>query len=404
MAKNKFQGKEENHDIYSDFNGEHEGMIRHTLGSTKKDSKKSVTTLVLLAAPAAAILAVAVTALLSLTSVASIKSVLRSVTTNSASVEVKTDLAYSEFSYPLEYRFYQVEGFNYMTNSRGENMYPTIEEDPRPASEKYVLGNAVASGAIETADVRLNVTGLDSGTPYLLLLYESGAENLEDALDAELVVTTEGEKIDKPVATASLSPSATPSPSATASPSPTPTMTPTPTPTPTPSPSPSPSPTQTPKPTRRPTAVPTDDTYPPITDELPELPGISMSIASGGLNIEQTMDYQFVSVVANISFGGLKLSSIGSASLTSGSVKIFYDGAVAGDAVIGSATDANGDGYVDSITVFFARSSTSLEDPGYITPGTHTLSASITYVNDYYGTVSPSGSVSFTMPENAWEG
>lgn len=254
MAK----GSQEFHEGYLEFNKALEPMKSHRISTP---GRKAASLLPL----ASAVAAVAAAGLILLTVMAEFSLRTLRVTEKTADIRVRTSLVSSQYSYPLEYRLYELSGVNYMTDSKGNVIQPHPEKDPRPATEKYEIEAVVGTGTVIKARQDLSFADLKGGTTYLVALYEnSGAEDLKDILGTELMFITPGpageaeapETAATPVPTPASEPTPTPSPTPTPTPVPTPAPTPTPTPAPTPKPKPYyPHPTPTPTPTPMPPPV-----------------------------------------------------------------------------------------------------------------------------------------------------
>ena len=158
----KFDGKEEYHDIYPEFNDIRERMIVHK-------ERKGASGLLALAALLSTLLAV-----VALTRVGVIRPELMKVTETSASVDVMTDFTDSDLSYPLPYALYPYDGVESPVSPFGTLLLSD--------AQVKALGPAVQTGALNQPEEHLHFLALDNATDYLLLFYsrdESGSETLQ---------------------------------------------------------------------------------------------------------------------------------------------------------------------------------------------------------------------------------
>ncbi len=223
----KYAGKEELHDIYPEFNSEHEGMISH-----KERSGASGTSLLSMSPFMASAATAAVLMLMVLTRVAFIRPALLAVTATSAQVEVRTDLKESDVSYPLIYWL-----LAYPCDAQEKPVTPGGRL--RLSNEEVqALGEPVLEGEILYEKERLLFENLDNRSDYLLLFMvpdEAGALTpRKEALHVVMVragstQVTQGEPVKGPTVV-TIAPTITPTPTPTITPTPTATATPEPTP------------------------------------------------------------------------------------------------------------------------------------------------------------------------------
>ena len=262
----KYAGKEEYHNIYPEFNGASEKLIRH-----QERSGANLFSTVGLNNLAAALLSVL--ALLGFTSLirmgkpAVIRPALQTTTATSAKVEVLSDLSDSDIDYPLIYALvpYTLPYTNEDLPVDRETGELLLTEE-----ETAALPPPVLQGEVAQAEELLLFEGLTNRHPYLLLLYsrDEKAEDLTLRKEALFFHLKGGGAEPEKAPDTPPGPTISPTPTATPTPTPTPTGSPTPTPTATATGSPTPTPTATatatatatPTPTPTATPTPTPDT------------------------------------------------------------------------------------------------------------------------------------------------
>ena len=142
---------------YPEFNGTDEGMIQHKERSGAKAAALIPTTTFVASATAAMLLL-----LLALARIALVRPALLTVTTNSAQVEVRTDLEGSEDAYPLVYLLVPYEPGQRDPVTPGGRLRLSEQE-------VEALGDPVLQGEIYTRVEQLLFQGLDNRFDYLLL-------------------------------------------------------------------------------------------------------------------------------------------------------------------------------------------------------------------------------------------
>ena len=157
---------------YPEFNGTDEGMIQHKERSGAKAAALIPTTTFVASATAAMLLL-----LLALARIALVRPALLTVTTNSAQVEVRTDLEGSEDAYPLVYLLVPYEPGQRDPVTPGGRLRLSEQE-------VEALGDPVLQGEIYTRVEQLLFQGLDNRFDYLLL-FCSEDENGELVLRRE---------------------------------------------------------------------------------------------------------------------------------------------------------------------------------------------------------------------------
>lgn len=157
---------------YPEFNGTDEGMIQHKERSGAKAAALIPTTTFVASATAAMLLL-----LLALARIALVRPALLTVTTNSAQVEVRTDLEGSEDAYPLVYLLVPYEPGQRDPVTPGGRLRLSEQE-------VEALGDPVLQGEIYTRVEQLLFQGLDNRFDYLLLFCSEG-ENGELVLRRE---------------------------------------------------------------------------------------------------------------------------------------------------------------------------------------------------------------------------
>ena len=150
-------GKEEYHDIYPEFNSEHEGTIVH---KERSGASRSAASALLATVVAVAFLATVLN--LNVLRRAVIRPMLLSVTETSAEVNVFSRLEDSDVSYPILYELYPY----------------TADESPVSSSGKLLLTDQDLSGSDTAPSLTGEITdpretlvfeNLESGRPYLLV-------------------------------------------------------------------------------------------------------------------------------------------------------------------------------------------------------------------------------------------
>ena len=157
---------------YPEFNGTDEGMIQHKERSGAKAAALIPTTTFVASATAAMLLL-----LLALARIALVRPALLTVTTNSAQVEVRTDLEGSEDAYPLVYLLVPYEPGQRDPVTPGGRLRLSEQE-------VEALSDPVLQGEIYTRVEQLLFQGLDNRFDYLLL-FCSEDENGELVLRRE---------------------------------------------------------------------------------------------------------------------------------------------------------------------------------------------------------------------------
>ena len=157
---------------YPEFNGTDEGMIQHKERSGAKAAALIPATTFVASATAAMLLL-----LLALARIALVRPALLTVTTNSAQVEVRTDLEGSEDAYPLVYLLVPYEPGQRDPVTPGGRLRLSEQE-------VEALGDPVLQGEIYTRVEQLLFQGLDNRFDYLLL-FCSEDENGELVLRRE---------------------------------------------------------------------------------------------------------------------------------------------------------------------------------------------------------------------------
>ena len=157
---------------YPELNGTDEGMIQHKERSGAKAAALIPTTTFVASATAAMLLL-----LLALARIALVRPALLTVTTNSAQVEVRTDLEGSEDAYPLVYLLVPYEPGQRDPVTPGGRLRLSEQE-------VEALGDPVLQGEIYTRVEQLLFQGLDNRFDYLLL-FCSEDENGELVLRRE---------------------------------------------------------------------------------------------------------------------------------------------------------------------------------------------------------------------------
>lgn len=385
-----FGGHEENHDVYEEFNGIHERMLKHKVGST---SAKALAAL--LSSSSAIVLVIAVVATLFTTTLPSLSARLKSVSFTSADVEIRAELAFSELDYPLQYELYVAGSINYMENDLGVVLHSDIEADPRPVSEKYTLAEPILTGEITGKETFLHFEGLDPGTDYLLLLLP-GDGGTDGKYTTELVFTTPVPSGEEPSPTAE--PSGAPS-------SPSVTVVPSVSPSPSPSPSASPSPSPSPSPSAEPSPTPTKAPYYPTPTPSP---GITVTIDSDWKEqiYYEGSDAALTQMSGIIDVSELKLQNLDTSysltepTKTDGIVVLTVDGTDLDNTEYSVGVDEyNTDGTVKTLAFqFYAHPAERLSDGG------HTLDASVRYLTSSGADTTVEGSDSFTQSTEASPG
>lgn len=248
----KYAGREELHDIYLEFNSEHEAMISHKERSGAEAKARAGLSSLLPVTPfVAATVTTVLLTFLALTRVALIRPALLDVTTDSAHVEIVTDLEETDVSYPLSYMLVP-----YLSGSQDEEEPVTPGGWLRLTPEEVeALGDPVLQGEVVSAKEELLFEHLDNRYGYLLLFTTPDKDGVETLRKEALFIQLKhkggggsgsgsGGETTPPKDPTSVV--VTPGPADTATPTPTPTETPTPTPTPTPTETPTPSPTTKP--------------------------------------------------------------------------------------------------------------------------------------------------------------
>ncbi len=248
----KYAGREELHDIYLEFNSEHETMISHKERSSAEAKARAGLSSLLPVTPfVAATVTTVLLTFLALTRVALIRPALLDVTTDSAHVEIVTDLEETDVSYPLSYMLVP-----YLSGSQDEEEPVTPGGWLRLTPEEVeALGDPVLQGEVVSAKEELLFEHLDNRYGYLLLFTTPDKDGVETLRKEALFIQLKhkggggsgsgsGGETTPPKDPTSVV--VTPGPADTATPTPTPTETPTPTPTPTPTETPTPSPTTKP--------------------------------------------------------------------------------------------------------------------------------------------------------------
>ncbi|MBQ6586057.1 MAG: hypothetical protein IJH83_04540 [Coriobacteriales bacterium] len=172
----KFDGHEELHDIYPEFNPPIEKMLGHKTKTPKARFLNALLTVAVVAAMSPVFLN------------PSFAAHLTQLEQTTARVDVKARLGLSQYDYPIEYRLYQLRDIDWQLDSNGNHLYSAIELDPRPPQDKYTIERLVQAGPIEQVNTQLYFEGLEPGATYLVLLYQdSEAIDLIEAFDCELV-------------------------------------------------------------------------------------------------------------------------------------------------------------------------------------------------------------------------
>ncbi|MBQ6426821.1 MAG: hypothetical protein IJK14_01505 [Clostridia bacterium] len=158
------EGKEEYHDIYPEFNSEHEGTIKHKERSAARSAVSSVL--------AAAVVLSSLAAILNLSGLkpAVIRPKLVSVTEHSAQVDVSSRLNDSGITYPIHYQLFRYSGEESPVTSSGRLRL----------SDRDLSGHdtpVLLTGEILEPDTTLVFEDLESDRPYLLVFRTDDSEN-----------------------------------------------------------------------------------------------------------------------------------------------------------------------------------------------------------------------------------
>lgn len=158
------EGKEEYHDIYPEFNSEHEGTIKHKERSAARSTVSSVL--------AAAVVLSSLAALLNLSGIrpAVIRPKLVSVTEHSAEVKVSSRLDDSGIEYPIHYQLFRYGGEESPVTSSGR--LRLSDQDLSDPDTPVLL-----TGEILEPDTTLVFEDLENDRPYLLVFRTDDSES-----------------------------------------------------------------------------------------------------------------------------------------------------------------------------------------------------------------------------------